>query len=328
MRNKKIDQIKGAAILGVIFIHVSAIYGDRSFLHDVAYSISRISVPYFITLFCYFMEKSLIKDENHISIYVSRFNKLIIPFLSWGLLYFVLTADFSNLIQNPTKIITMHWSGYGWSGQYFFILLFQLIVFFPLIRSLAGSDFARWSSLIITGLFCIYNTYAPELVPHVLAKISDRLIVYWVPYALLGVVMAHDKHNHINSGFMRNISVFVVLLIPCEYIFSYRLTHPISEYLRISILLASYITLPILLSKSENINGRFGSMLSCFGSHSMTLFVSNPLIILLIGEQIQPFFSENLFLTCFMSILATIFIASSGVVLSVMIRKSFLHRIV
>ena len=153
MRNIKIDQIKGAAILGVIFIHGSQFSGGHGFLHEITYAISRVAVPYFITLFCYFMEKSLTKNENHMSIYVGRFNKLLIPFLSWSLMYFILTANFSYLVLNPIKIFTMYWSGYGWSGQYFFILLFQLIIVFPLIRRLAENNIVRWFSLIITGNF-------------------------------------------------------------------------------------------------------------------------------------------------------------------------------
>ncbi len=255
-RSKKIDQIKGIAILGVIYIHVSGAFGYvDSYLHDVTYALSRLTVPCFIVLFSYFFERKLIKDNNAI-VYINRLYTLLIPFCFWSLLYFFITADLATVTLNQIKIITMYWGGYGWSGQYFFILLFQVILVFPVLRRLAENKAIRLLALLLTSVLFVLNTYFYHLVPEIIAKISDRLIIYWIPYVLLGILMARIPLRVCKSKYF----FLIVALVPFEYFLCSMIDCTGSSYMRVSVLIVTYMILPVLISLSGDIKGRLGAL--------------------------------------------------------------------
>lgn len=319
-RNKKIDQIKGFSILGVIYIHVTELFGfSNSYLHDVTYLLSRLAVPYFIILFCCFFEKKLIKDNRAI-VYVIRFYTLLIPFLFWSMIYFFIAFNSSSVAVSLIKVITTYWSGYGWSGQYFFILLFQVILLFPLFRVFATHKKIRSLALLMTAFFCIYNTYFYHLIPIVITKVSDRLIIYWLPYILLGILMAHNTQRVCKSKWL----FLTVILIPFEYVLDSTANYSGSPYLRISVLIVAYITLPALISLPSEIKGRFGRIISLFGINSMALFILNPLIIIFLKKiDISKLSFENQELNYILSVVVCFFVASLACCLSSCLRGSF-----
>lgn len=304
---------------------MSVLFGCiNSYLHDVTYALSRLAVPYFIILFCYFLERKLIKD-NHTIVYVSRLCTLLIPFCFWSLLYFIITADLSSVALNPTKIITMYWSGYGWSGQYFFVLLFQVIFLFPIFRLLAKYKTIRLLILSITGFLCIWNTYFYHFIPTIITKISDRLIIYWVPYILLGILMARFPQRACKSKWL----FLTVILIPFEYMLNAMVDDSGSPYLRISVLVVAYITLPALMFISGEIKGKLGSVISFFGVHSMALFVLNPLIILILEKtEIFQLSFESQGLDYILSIVISFSVAFLAYFSSLFLRGSFFRSLV
>lgn len=324
-RSKKIDQIKGIAILGVIYIHVSGAFGYvDSYLHDVTYALSRLAVPCFIVLFSYFFERKLIKD-SHAIVYINRLYTLLIPFCFWSLLYFFITANLASVTLNQIKIITMYWSGYGWSGQYFFILLFQVILIFPVLRRLAENKTIRLLALLLTGVLFVLNTYFYHLVPEIITKISDRLIIYWVPYVLLGILMARIPLRGCKSKYF----FLIVVLVPLEFFLCSMIDYTGSSYMRVSVLVVTYVMLPVLISLPGHIKGRLGSMLSLLGRYSMGLFVLNPAIILFLGKtKVFQFGFENQELNYIMFILVCLSVALVAFFSSLFIRSSSFNRII
>ncbi|WP_408648688.1 acyltransferase family protein [Tumidithrix elongata] len=324
-RNLIIDQIKGVGMLCVIFIHGSWLSGAQGIPHSVMSNLSRIAVPYFIILFCYFTERSLIKSEKHnqINYYLKRFKSLFIPFFVWSLVYFLLRVDFTNILSNPIKIITTYWIGSGWGGQFFFIVLFQLIIIFPLLRKLAQNRVIVALTLAVTAILCIIQTYFLNIVPSILVTINDRLVLYWIAYAFLGILMAHNVSKHDTSKWL----LMTIALIPIESIFHNDTPSP---YLKLSILIAAYLTLPLLVSfSSSQIEGQIGKIISLFGKHSMSLFVLNPLIIILLEKtSVFPLHIENILLSYITSLVLVVLIALLALAASFLIRRSPFSRLV
>jgi fucose 4-O-acetylase-like acetyltransferase len=326
-RNPLIDQIKGIGMLCVIFIHGSYLSGSQGIPHIFTSYLSRIAVPYFLILFCYFTEKSLLKIEKNkqINYYFNRFKSLFIPFFFWSLVYFLMRVDFTKTPLNSIKIITMYWIGSGWGGQFFFIILFQLILIFPLIRKLANNKLLIYLTLVITGASYIINTYFINLIPSILRIISDRLVLYWIAYALLGILMARG----INKFNTSKLFLLIIALMPIENIILISIGNDLtSPYLRPSILITSYLTLPLLVSFISPIKGQAGKIFSLFGKHSMSLFVLNPLVIISMEKiSIFPLQIKNIFLSYIMSVLIVFFIAFITLIFSLLIRSSYFSKL-
>lgn len=207
-RSFSIDFLKAVVIFGVVFIHGASCLGCGSEFSDFMRKIFRFGVPCFIVIWAYFVEKSLItKDKPQQYKYLKkRFVHLIIVFLFWSLLHFFLTADLQGLTL--TKIITMHLSGYGWAGQYFFIILFQLIMLFPLFRMLYVNKVLRYTIYLLSGLLYFIYAYAGDL-PNFVDKLGDRPFVFWIPYVFIGMTLAQGKIVKLSYWWL-----FLVLLIP------------------------------------------------------------------------------------------------------------------
>ena len=140
------DSLKGIAIIGVVCIHVSRLFfgTDGGFINYYFHW----AVPVFIIISTYFFIKSDIKKHNSYSNSCKkRFIGLFVPYIFFSLIYFFLTSEPNISIL---KIITRHFTGYGWTGQYFFIIMLQLVFVFPL--------FSRFkiSNLSVVLAFAIY----------------------------------------------------------------------------------------------------------------------------------------------------------------------------
>lgn len=152
-RNPLIDQVKGLLILGVIYIHGAYLAGDAGFLQGATCALSRLSVPYFFILFCLFLER---KTHDSSQAYVERFRALFLPYVFWSIIYFIINVDFDVISNSPYKLLTGYWWGRGWAGQYFFIVCFQLIILFPLVKIILVSGF-EWAVFVLAGFFIILS---------------------------------------------------------------------------------------------------------------------------------------------------------------------------
>ena len=183
-RSEAIDALLGLAIIGVVYIHANSIGGNGW----TALSIWWVwGVPVFIAYSAYFGALSLQRQGS--SSYVrKRLIRLGIPFVLYSLLYFFVNADFSDLSLKDA--ITRHWSGYGWSGQYYFIILIQLALVWPLVGRLRLSwHMLVWTIIgfVVVSPFIAWWFASNELV----SKIGDRPFVYWIPYVFTGLSLAN-----------------------------------------------------------------------------------------------------------------------------------------
>ena len=266
------DALKAFAIFGVIYIHCRNLAGESPPI-EILGEIFRISVPLFIIIWAYFQERAYLAGRSPWSIIPSRFGALVVPFFAWSLLYFLLTSDWSTLTLRTA--ITRHWLGSGWSGQYFFIILFQLILVFPLVRRLPAGTLSLG---LMFGLFAVAFAVVDLFSwPSWIAKLSYRPFLYWLPYVLLGVHLARSPGRLLPRG----AAVLGALLIVAEAGVLWRQAGFDSGYAKPGMLIGSGLVAAAFLNREPAL-GRMSEALRpailLIGRNTMGIFLVNPLV--------------------------------------------------
>jgi fucose 4-O-acetylase-like acetyltransferase len=225
VRDLHADWLKAAAIVGVVCIHAGLPF------HDVF----RFGVPVFVGLWAFYLEKALSRrrPETHARFLVQRMVELAVPYLAWTLLY-IEKFYASRWSATPLHTIVGGWfGGYGWSGQYYFVILFQLTLLFPLLRRCV----AQVPTLPVIAAGVALNVLAGYwLLDHRwIGAVGDRLFIYWIPYVVMGIALARGQFRRTPGLVM--VAVLLLLAAPFE-------TESPSEH---SAYLASTVTIASLL---------------------------------------------------------------------------------
>lgn len=303
IRNHSLDILKIISIFGVVFIHASKLFGGNVGITTIISEIFRIAVPCFIIVWAYFFYGSYHKkaEIDRIKFLFKKFKEIFIVFFVWSLFYFILTAEFNNL--SITSIITKYFLGYGWSGQYFFIILFQFIFLFKFIDKIYKSRIATILCTIVSIISFYFYSYQVEIVPDIIYKIGDKLFIFWLPYVFLGMwFRSNDNLFRVNS--LLCLLLLVPVVIPMEFKYIDIIYSP---YVLFSVLISSIIFSVFFFIKSIDVRNVFmQKTIGYIGSNTMTIFVANPLFVMIIArlqinlgeyylmEYISPFLSTLL----------------------------------
>jgi hypothetical protein len=266
------DALKAFAIFGVVYIHCRNLAGESPPIVILGEAF-RISVPLFIIIWAYFQERAYLAGRSGRSVISSRFAAVVVPFVAWSFLYFLLTSDWSTLTLRTA--VTRHWLGSGWSGQYFFIILFQLIVVFPLVRRVPAGAL----SVVLTfGLFAVAFAVIDLFSwPSWISKLSYRPFPYWIPYVVLGVHLARRPDRLLPRG----AAVLGALLIVAEAGLLWRDAGFDSGYAKPGLLIGSGLVAAAFLNR-EPAPGRVSEALRpailLIGRNTMGIFLVNPLV--------------------------------------------------
>jgi len=282
-RDLSADALKAFAIFAVVFIHSSHLLSGESELSKYLIWVFRAGVPIFIILWAYFLESSLLKKTSYYVYIKLKFTHLLIIFLFWSLLYFFITVNWQELTIK--SLITKYWTGVGWAGQYYFIVLFQLLIFYPLIRKIYDIKELLVVTIFLSILIYVYYGYGYIQLPAVLKLMGDRPFFLWLPYVFCGIHMARNPAFKIPVLFS-----LLIVFIAIEYSILNTLHKPHSAYIIPSVLISSIIftvavfRIPLKLSTG----GKTGRLISYIGQNTMTLFVVNPLLILFLSPFFKP----------------------------------------
>ena len=297
-----IDFLKFISIFGVVFIHSR----NDNIISEITSELFRVAVPLFIVFFSYFLEKNLSSvstKKEYNDILKQKFFLLFLPYAFFTILYFFILNDLSTI--KPRELITGYWSGYGWAGQYFFIILFQLILIFPLLQK-------------IVNIKLVYIT------------VVSLFLYITMSYAILGVLLYRniDLFKNISNKFI----IFSIILIPIEFfIFNYlNIVH--SPYVIFSVLVSSSL-IAIYFIVNENIIKislpNYLKILSIYISNkTLGIFVLNPLFIFLL----KPFYSfiqvENFLIDSIMIFLFSILIFILCILTIEILSRTFIKKLI
>jgi len=323
-RSISADLIKCFSIFGVAFIHGSFILGCKSEIHTHLENLFRFCVPCFILIWAFYFEKSYAKKDKveRINYIKTRLKHLFIVYIIWSLLYFIYLAKWESL--TPVKIITTHFAGRGWSGQYFFLILFQLLLLFPLLRWVYNNKLLRYAFIVIIGALYIVLGYYFKTLPSGISKLSNLPFLYWIPYVFTGIALSREQIKKLPA-----IAALAVFLMPVEaYILTLKGVDYI-DYITPLTLICSILTCSYFLQSSIKIKNSFISKtVNYIGQNTMTIFVTNPIIILLLPLVIPTgIFGCSTLAKIVLPFLSTIIIGAIGLAMAEIIKKVKLNGI-
>lgn len=241
--------------------------------------LSRAAVPIFLVLFGFFIEKSR-QTHGASARYLSRrFAELALPFLCWSIFYYVLFGDWRGL--SWILRFSHCFSGYAWPGQYFFIVLFQLIPLAPLISRLARSHALVTAVALLTLVLYLYGILHGRQFP-LGNHLAIRPFVYWIVYPLFGASLALRS-----APMLHPIAAVSLLTIPCEAYLLRHSGHVVDPYLTPTVLVASLLAAAALIPCAVSLHGNSRSLvlIAAAGRNSMAVFLLNPLFAQFLGRH-------------------------------------------
>jgi surface polysaccharide O-acyltransferase-like enzyme len=133
-RNYTIDTLRTIATLLVIFLHVSSVYvntGKNNLTFDASFwvgnivdSFSRICVPLFILISGMFLVG---RKETFKQSYQKRASRILVPLISWTLIYVLCRVAISFIVDNPIDIKSLLTSVILGRPNYHMWYLFMII---------------------------------------------------------------------------------------------------------------------------------------------------------------------------------------------------------
>jgi peptidoglycan/LPS O-acetylase OafA/YrhL len=226
-RDLHADYLKAAAIVGVVCIHAGLPFED----------VYRFGVPVFIGLWAYYLEKALARrsPETHVAYLGQRLVELAVAYIAWTLLYIEKFYE-GRWDATPLHTIVGGWfGGYGWSGQYYFVILFQLTLLFPLMRRWVAEAptlpvIAAGVALNVAACYWLFEH-------RWISAVGDRLFIYWIPYVAMGIALARGEFSR-KSG-LAIVAVLLLFAAPLES----KLFTEHSAYLSVTVTIASLLLL-------------------------------------------------------------------------------------
>ncbi|TWT34103.1 acyltransferase [Blastopirellula retiformator] len=276
-RDWRSDLLKGISIVGVVSIHAGM----------PAANVLRFCVPVFVAIWAYYYELGLARRSEASRYVGSRFLQLLIPYAFWTSIYLLLFHSFSEWRTTPIYTIVGGWlGGFGWAGQYFFIVLFQLTWLFPAIRRLVTPT--TLGIVLIAGALGNAATNYWLFENRLVVAVHDRLFIYWLPYVFLGTSLARGYPRRLPALLI--VTALAILATPWEYAKLLATNHPFSPYLLMTVSISSFTLLIAAGARSPDTNAtagdpepRLASPICYLGRNSMPIYVGHLLVLTLLS---------------------------------------------
>ena len=318
-RYQWINLAKVCSIFGVVYIH-SGGYLSSYF---------RFGVPIFITISFFLIERSsLMKRAFKVKEFLrKRLLRLTIPYLFWGFVYLIF--NYQSTDKSILKFLSIHWIGFGWSGQYYLLILASLTSIYPLLRTTNVNLISLTIALILTIIFYVVFNYLS--VSELVSKLGELPLIYWIFYVYLGIYAARNyeqlQYNlrRIKIHYRLVLLIILPLIMVFENDFVQNSGFARESYFRISTILVSTLVFLLFLSLEDHFKGGEVSTFSRamnWGSHwTLGIYCLNPLVInmvkyfqLIIDANHLPFLIKlalsisNCFAICFIALIISILI--------------------
>ncbi|MET0540827.1 MAG: acyltransferase [Variovorax sp.] len=204
-RDPWVDCLKAIAIIGVVYIHAGAPLGG----------LFRFGVPVFLGFWAFYTERALMRlpaggQRRYLT---RRFLAFLIPYLFWTGLYLAIFFRADGEQSHGWRFFSGWFGGYGWAGQYYFLLLFQLIVLMPGFRRLVTPK----SILPLLAVSMLLDFLLGLLFSqtHMMSVLGYRLSVFWLPYLFIGVALARGMLPPLPMPAL-GLLAMMLLLMPLE----------------------------------------------------------------------------------------------------------------
>lgn len=256
------DILRVLAIFAVIVIHVSGSFSISSFsttnlsnwwIENIFNSFSRWSVPIFFMVSGMLLLNPL-KPETMSIFFKKRFNKVIIPFLVWGIVYEIIKPRYTGVDFSLKGMLVDFLSGSIYWHFWFFYAIIMVYILTPIIKSFTSQAtkglliytlsiwFAMTSILPIaeflfkinlnssTDISFIGSCVGYFVLGHFLHKydLENRVkktiyflgVVSFISIPILTFYLTRKNGGNLNSYFYEYFSVTVVLMSVAIFLLS------------------------------------------------------------------------------------------------------------
>lgn len=276
-RDWRPDLLKAAAILAVVAIH-TGVQNDAPL---------RFCVPVFIGIWAYYLERSLAGGEDMPAVLLQRGKVIVAAYAFWTAIYLVCFRTLGAWQTTPVTTIVNGWlGGYGWAGQYFFIVLLQLTVLTPWLRG------GRSLAIFATAVSLLLLASAPYLASRfrLFEILGSRPFFYWLPFYYAGVAFAHKKPSPILSFTGLSIAALLLLVAGPERNFIDAAGGSSMPYFTLSVLGTSVGLLtwafgdhpPVSNEPPQEHSRRLWSIVSTIGGATFAIYTGHLLVLLLL----------------------------------------------
>lgn len=318
------DFIKAISSIGVVYIHGAFLFGTFSIFQTYLEYLFKFAVPCFLIIWAYFFEKSYSKKskKERIKYVLGKFKHLFIVYILWGTIYFFITVDWNNITS--LKIITKHFLGYGWSGQYFLLILLQLFILFPLVRIAYNYKILKLFILIFTLILYVVWSYFNYNLPTIFTKLGDKLFIFWIPYLFLAISLARNELKKINLFYS-----LLVFLIPIEFFIINNLCFGFASRITLSVFLVAHLLSVAIFKNNLNfIPEPMKKIITLIAKNSFVIYLTNPLIIIILEFVIpKNIFPDNFIFQFILPLFSTLLIMFICIKLSSLMKKMNLEGI-
>lgn len=220
------DELRAAAILGVVAIHATspilneaAAGGAFPIWPLLLNQAARFSVPAFFVLAGFFTAVHAPASPGGLR---RRLARLVLPYLTWSVILAVLPPLLHG-DSAPADLPRRLLFGWTFTGAYFLMALIQLTLIAPLLVRLAGrGGRAGW---IFCGLAALAVTAAHYLVAPERLSLFLSTFVAWLPFFLAGILVGVERDRWVARLGRARVAaaVAVPVLIVLEVVESQRI---------------------------------------------------------------------------------------------------------
>ena len=236
-RSYAIDFLRLVSILGVIVIHTSTSFLDRStpftlqfYIVHAVNQLTRFSVPLFFAISGFLLTSRYPNIPSLKKFYNRRFSRIIIPYVFWTLIYFLIIFPNPALSLLSFNFLNNLLTGDASYQLYFIPVIILLYLIFPIImnyKRLLFSRFFVFSFVAIESIILSATYYTNTNLP--LYPPIRNTLLNLLPF-FIGCYAALNKDEL--SEFIKKHSFFLVLIsvlsgtaIILESLFLFRETH-------------------------------------------------------------------------------------------------------
>jgi surface polysaccharide O-acyltransferase-like enzyme len=204
-RNYSIDTLRTIATLLVILLHISAGYvitGKNDLVFDTSFwignivdSFSRICVPLFVLMSGMFLVG---RNESFKQSYQKRASRILIPLISWTIIYIVYRVAIPFITDNPIDIKTLLVtviSGRPYYHMWYLFMIIGLYLITPILNNSISyvSRNTLWTVAILLLLFGMLNSGYDKILNN---KVSFILwFINYLGYFILGYLIKDSKRS-------------------------------------------------------------------------------------------------------------------------------------
>lgn len=204
-RNYSIDTLRTIATLLVILLHVSVEYvitGKNDLIFDTSFwignivdSFSRICVPLFVLMSGMFLVG---RNETFKQSYQKRASRILIPLISWTIIYILYRVAISFIADNPIDVKSLLTSvilGRPFYHMWYLFMIIGLYLITPILNNSISyvSKNTLWTAAILLLLFGMLNSSYNKILNN---NVSFFLwFVNYLGYFILGYLIKDSKRS-------------------------------------------------------------------------------------------------------------------------------------